>query len=235
MSSTARFRRLAGAACLVAAPLLVTIATVVAPWANSDRLAETIRLYGEHRDALEVADLLFLAGLLLLIPALLAAMRLLRRGAPVLSLVGGSLAIAGAAAAIGLLGSDQILVGLTDPSIRAQAGVALDERTGWILGVMFGTFLIGHALGLVLLGVAALRSRVAPAWAGAALIAAVPVEILAYAAFDAKVVAVAAWVLLLAGFAALAVRVSGAGDREWDADEVPASGAAAAPQAAVTA
>lgn len=216
MSPTTRFRRLGAAGCLAAGPALLLAATAVAPWNNESPDAAMLRTVETHRDAVLAGDMLAFLATLALVAGSLGAARLLCRTAPRLALAGGVVSVVGWTAGMGLVGVDQILVSVAGPGVRDIAGPAVENRAGWVLAVMFATFLAGHVLGLITLGVAALHGRSVPMWAGAALIAAPIMEIVAYSAADAKAVALVAYALMTVGLGAVAARIATTADVEWD-------------------
>ncbi|MBJ7455221.1 MAG: hypothetical protein JHC74_04090 [Thermoleophilia bacterium] len=218
MSPTARFRRLAGAACLVLGPALVVVGFAILPWQTSDGDAlDTLNLTGANITVTQIADLLIFAGFLLLIPALLAVMRAVGDRAPVLGLVGGTLSIAGAVAGMLLVVNDQIMIGLAhQTALRPDAAAALDASPAWVINVVLAVFLIGNFVGAVVLGAAFLRSRILPAWTGVVLIASPALSIAAHIA-DRRAIDVFSGLLQLAVFALLAQRVLATDDATWEA------------------
>ena len=221
MSQTVRFRRLAGAACLVIGPALTLIAFWVMPWQQSDGTTrDSLDLLGANLTATQTADLLAFAGILASIPAVLAIMHALRRGAPLLGLIGGSLAIAGYVSAMLVVLSDQMLVGLAErESVRPAAAAALDDSSAWVINVVLIVFLTGLFVGSVVLGAGLLRSRIVPAWAGVALIVSPVVGVVAHIT-DRKAIDVVGSVLGLVAFAAVARRVAATDDAAWERGEI---------------
>jgi len=223
-----------GAAALVLAPLLALLATAVGPLNTGDGFAEMLRVYDAERDAIQAADLLAFAGALLMIPAMLAVARAVRGTAPALALWGACLSVAGWASLIGLIGYDQVMVDVSrDAAVRDQLARSLDSGEAWALPAIFGMFIVGTVVGGVLLGTALVRTRVVPVWAGVAVAAALVVNTVAHVA-EVKALSVAAFALLAAGLAALALRALGVTDAQWEAGDLPPV-RPAGPAAAVTA
>ena len=221
MSSTTRFRRLAGAACLVLGPVLLTIAFAIMPWQTSDGTAlDTLNLIGADVTTVQIADLLAFAGILVLIPALLTLMRALGGRAAVLGLVGGALSIAGAVGAMLVVVSDQMMIALADQTdLRPAAAAALDSSPAWALNVVLVVFLGGTFIGAIILGAGLLRSRIVPVWAGVALILAPVVSIAAHIV-DRKAIDVVGSLLQLAAFTVVALRVAATDDAAWEKGEL---------------
>jgi hypothetical protein len=108
----------------------------------------------------------------LLIPAMFAAAWVARRGAPRLATVGGLLSVGGMSAGFfllsGVVGPEYLVVhdGL-DAATMEKFGDAMEKQPTEQLGGLL--FILAVTFGLLLLGIALWRSRVAPAWMGIAL------------------------------------------------------------------
>ena len=221
MSTTARFRRLAGAACLVLGPVLLTIGFAVLPWhPDGETELESLNSTAANLTATQLGDLLVFLGILAMVPATLAVMRAVGRRAPVLGLVGGILSIAGFVAMMIAVVNDQVVIALADTAaLRPAAADALDSSPAWVLNVVLVVFLGGMLIGGIVLGVALLRSRVVPAWAAWAVIAAPFVSFAAHAV-DRQAVDVASGLMTAVAYALLAQRVLATDDAAWEAGEV---------------
>ena len=232
MSSTARFRRLASAACLVLGPVLLFIAFAVLPWhPNDETEVESLNSIAANLTATQVGDLLAFLGILAMIPATLAVMRAVDRRAPVLGLVGGCLSIASLVAGMIIVINDQVIIALADTAeLRPAAADALDSSPAWVINVVLTVFLIGLLIGGILLGVALLRSRVIPLWAAVAVIASPVVSIGAHV-IDRKAIDAVSALMTVVAYAVLAQRISVTDDAAWQAGEV--AGAAEPPSRSV--
>lgn len=221
MSTTARFRRIAGAASLVLGPLLLTIGFAVLPWhPNDETELESLTTTASHLTATQIGDLLAFLGILLMVPATLAVMRAVDRRAPVLGLVGGVLSIAGFVAGMIAVVNDQVVIALADEAdLRPAAAAALDSSPAWVLNVVLVVFLAGMMIGGIVLGVALLRAKVVPTWAAVAVLAA-PLVSLAAHIVDVKAIDVVSGLMTTAAYALLAQRLLVTDDAAWDAGEV---------------
>ncbi len=225
---TAGFRRVAGAVALVVAPWGFVAANSAYAWATRNggddfSGAHALALTEKHASSLEVAVLSAMIGCLLVVPALLAAMRLLRDSAPRLSLFAGASMILGYMCYFGVLTPN-----FTTLAMAAHGGpmkdyaAVIDASSSYgSAAFMFILFAFGNLIGTLLLAIAVFRSRgVVPAWA-AVLIAMWPVL------HVTGLIAGSAWfevtgaVLQAVGFAALAGVVLRTRDEDWD----PAVGA----------
>lgn len=108
----------------------------------------------------------------LLIPAMFAAAWAARRTAPRLATAGGLLAIGGISAGFFLLPGVVVPEYLTvhdglDAGMMAKFADAMEKQATMQIGGLL--FILAITFGLLLLGIALWRSRVAPAWMGIAL------------------------------------------------------------------
>lgn len=221
MSSIAHVRRLAAAACLVLGPVLLTIGFAVLPWhPNDETVLQSLDATAANLTATQVGDLLAFFGILLMVPATLAVMRAVGRGAPVLGLVGGALSIAGFVAGMITVVSDQFLIALADDAaLRPAAAAALDASPAWVLNVVLVVFLAGMLIGGTVLGVALLRARILPTWAAVAVIAAPAVSFFAHVV-DRKAVDVVSGLMVVTAYGLLARRVLFTGDMAWETGDL---------------
>jgi len=125
--------------------------------------------HGERTSALEWVQLPFVT---LLIPATFAVAWVARRGAPRLATAGALTALTGFCAGFGGLPGSVSLANLTveaglDPATVSRLSAAMEEHP--IIQLSGLLFIVGITVGLLLLGIALWRSRVAPGWMGIAL------------------------------------------------------------------
>jgi hypothetical protein len=112
------------------------------------------------------------APFFLLIPAAIAVAWVSHRAAPRLSTVGGLITLTGLSAGFFLLPGVVTLEYLTvreglDSATMAKLGAAMEDQPTMLIGGLL--FILAITFGLLLLGIALWRSRVAPAWMGIAL------------------------------------------------------------------
>jgi len=143
----------------------LSLATALILPANRSDLGEQVASVAAHPDRFIVANLIALVSLVLLVPALLGLVHMLRERAPRLALVGGGLALAGAMPV-----AVQIALGLVEWQMvkgGAERGpmVALLHRIEFSPG--FVPILLASALpalGICVLGAGLWRTRLAPRW-----------------------------------------------------------------------
>jgi hypothetical protein len=199
-----RAARVLLAGCLVGGPLAGVVVRGVVPASSTASVARTVSDYAAHPGAtrtLLIAD----AFLFLLVPAALAAAGLAWRRAPVLALCAAVLSLIGWTAIMMLIAQDAL------EAVAGRAAYAGGQATAitnaWsdqtLVAVWIGAFIVGHILGTVLLGAALWRARAVPRWAALAIAVSMPLH-LATVVTGFRAGDVAAWLLLLAGFAACA-------------------------------
>lgn len=171
--------RRAAAASLIVGPLALALPTT---YTEADANgAGQLSLAAAHLTAAHYGNLVLIPGLLI-VPAMVYAARLARPRAPRLAFLGGGLsALAWMAGLVGLGATGLVVyhaVGLPDQSTPA----ALIDRLGAdpIVGTLTLLFVLGHVLGMVMLGAALWRSRAIPQWAAVLFTAYPLVHLLAH-------------------------------------------------------
>jgi hypothetical protein len=158
-------------------------------------------------------------------PGVLSLAWVVRRRTPVLATVGGSLAFVGYAALIQV--PDLAAVGVAADSAGLPVAAtdrliaAVSEHP--VTGLLITVYLVGHVLGLALLGIALLRSGVGPRWMAVTLIAAAPLDTVLGAASGSAALVAAGYVPLSIGFASASVALLRTKNGDFD---LPPIGAA---------
>jgi hypothetical protein len=204
-----------GAASLVIGGAAVTLGSLFEVTNDGDSVRQALGTIATHQSdqrGLIVTDLV--AALML--PAMLYLMRLARKGSPRLALSGGVLAFAGWLAGLMGLGAGDVVFYHAARADDHAAAVSLvtavtDDTT---TSVLLGIFLVGHLLGMLLLGVALWRSRAVPRW-GAALVGLAPIgHLLVHSA--GRVPNGIAYALMTLGMGASALSLVRIANEEWD-------------------
>jgi hypothetical protein len=165
-----RLRRVGGALALVLAPWGFVITNATYAWmirnGGSDETgADALSLAAAGPDLLRLGIVAGMIACLLIIPAVLTALRLARQSR--LAFVGGSLMIAGYVCYFGVLLSNMIILAMAERGgpIADYAAVIdasqADLSTAWV----FPMFIVGNLLGTVFFAIGLLRSRMVPVWA----------------------------------------------------------------------
>jgi hypothetical protein len=223
ISDFIHFRRTVAALCLVAAPVLFAAAEMLTPQ-PSGSAAVQLASFAQHRDQLLAGLLCGLASSMLFIPALFGLLQQIRSRGVVYAHIAAVMIIYGLVADAALGGVNAMFWVMTKPGMSHGAMVSLFNGLEHGSAVPGAPLLAGHylfAVGILLLGVAVWRARLAPRWAGI-LVALFPVADVALSPAG-DISSLVSDVIGIAGFAALGLRLLAAPDSEWDpAPSVPA-------------
>ncbi len=176
--------------------------------------AETIRLFGEYPRLATTMSLVSMVGSALVVPGVLAALRVLRKGRPRLSLLAGVLMIAGYMCyfAVVMSNFDQIELARLAPEVGAEL---IDSSTKLTtLLPIFLIFVIGNLLGTLLLGIAVFLSGAVARWAGI-LIAGWTVGHITNLVVGSECFAVAGGILEVVGLSVVALAALRMSNEEW--------------------
>lgn len=164
-------------ALLLPLPLLgLSLTYLLFPGPSRASFAAEVAAVTDHPARMAMLGWLHLPFFLGMVPACLAVAWLCRRRAPVLATFAGTLTAAGFGAGFALLPDGDLAAALqtgVDPAVLERMDDAAWAAPRAEVGIVL--FLLGGLMaGLALLGVALVRSRTAPLWAGIALIIAGP-------------------------------------------------------------
>jgi hypothetical protein len=190
-------------------PLAVAVVRGILPYNTGDSNTAVAAKVAAHQGTESVVVWLTLLALLTLIPGVIALGMLARRGSPRLGTAG--LVVAFAAFAC-LFWSD---VAGADNVALAAARIGISPvRTGQLLdslghltavGLAANLFVVGHILGLILLGVALWRGRVIPPWAALAIAASQVLHFVFAVVIQVHALDGLAWGLTAVGFGVAAM------------------------------
>src|ERR1700691_4508389 len=190
-----------GAAALVIGPLGLVLSSLFQVASDDDSVSASLAKIAAHPSgerAVIICDLLAA----FMVPAVLYLMRLAGPRAPRLTLIGGTVAFAAWLAGLFSVGASDLLYDHAAQSPDRAGAVSLVHAVTGDVAFTIPAFLfiVGHVLGLLLLGIALWRSRAVPRWAAAlvGLASLAPVH-------DAGAGSAVAYGLLLIGMAACAV------------------------------
>ncbi len=178
---TVRFRRVTGAIALPLAFVFQLACNTVYAWVStesglSDTVAgsETIEFYGRYPTAFLLMTAFALIGVLVMIPGLLAGLRVLRPSRPRLALWAVVLMLTGYVSYFGIVMTNFDTLGLAryahdHPNLDVSAILDASQASP-VQTVFFLLFVIGNLIGTLLLGLAVILSRNLPWYAGALVI-----------------------------------------------------------------
>jgi hypothetical protein len=175
---TMRTRRLGQAAALLIAPWGFVLANAVDAWitrhGGSDETAKgALELAAAHPSLDKWGNFAAMVGCVLMIPAVLGAMSLVRERAARLGLLGGVLMISGYVCYFGLCFQSYATIAMAERGGATSDHVALLNATmnQAFFVVPALVFVAGNIIGTFLLGLAAIRARAVPRWAGICILA----------------------------------------------------------------
>ena len=191
-----RWQMAVAVTCLVAGPLGQLVQYLVSPMKEADSPSVQVAAAVAHPQSMHAALILDVL-LLLLLPAGAARSRL--------AAAGTALAFVSMLGAGYLLAQDVVVsAAAAQPDPHAAAAlVSAYENNAVVTGITV-VYLVGHVVGFILLGIALVRSKAVPAWAGIALCL-WPVGEMAGEAAGLTAVAAAGFALLLLAFGACAL------------------------------
>jgi hypothetical protein len=219
MRDVRRLQRRLLAGCLVAGPVALVATFATWPSYGADTAAEAVRSAARHSTALNLSTWLTVPVIVCMIPAMLAAGRITRRSAPLLSLSGTALAVLGWAAVYAPIAIDSVARQAAAEPGRPQAVIHLYDRfenADVGLSIAFGFFIAGHVLGTALVGCALWRSRSVERWGATLIVVGSVLHPVARVAVGSRWLDVLAALLLTAGLAAVARVVWTLPDDDWD-------------------
>lgn len=211
-----RTRRLIAAVLLPIPPLAVAALRLLWPPFSETDTAGTLAAIARHPTAQEAVVWLGTVMTFTMVPAVLAAARLARRRRPTLTMIAVAVNLIAYLGATPLIAGDLMAQVAARPEFdQATLGPYLDAVNAHpVAGVGFGAFVLGHIVGMILLGAA--LWRVVPRWAGVALIVSQPLHFVAFVVLGIQALDGIAWGLTAAGFVACALAVLRTPDDEWD-------------------
>ncbi len=164
LSDAHHSRKMIAGACMVVAPIVLLVATVIHPASDTDE-ATQVATIADNLDAWYAAHLLALVSIVLMVPALLGLMHMLRERQVTLGHVGGGLAMIGLLALVGIVAMEIVMWQLVSEGDRAAAVTllqALQESAGFL--IPFALMSFGVAIGMALLAVGLYRARAVQSW-----------------------------------------------------------------------
>jgi hypothetical protein len=201
-------------AVLVVIPMAALAAEVaLVPLPVRGTVAEGIAGMAAHPGRAQAALWLALLFGLTVLPATMAVAWTARRGAPRLTLAAGVVLLLALTAT--LPDTDLAEVVAADKGLDPAKVSAIDAAV-WAhpaVGVNTLLFLIGQAVGLILLGIALWRARVVPAWAATLLAVSGPAHVLAPGGNTGGAIA---WEMTAIGYAAVSVALWRTPDGDFD-------------------
>ena len=211
-----RTRRLLAAALLPVPAVAVAVLRLVWPAFSAPDTAGTLAAIAKHPAAQEAVIWLGMVMALTMVPAVLAAARLARRRRPTLAMIAAGVNLIAYLLAAPLNAGDLMAQVAARPEYdHARLVPYLDAVNAHpASSVGSGAFVLGHIIGMILLGAA--LWRIIPRWASIALIVSQPLHFVAFVVLGVQPLDGFAWALTAAGFVACSLAVLRTPDSDWD-------------------
>ena len=210
-------RRGAFAISIVLGPLAVGVVRATIPLPSSSGAQAAIAAMAANPSMARVELTAGVIATLFLPFAIVGLTRLVVRRAPVLALLGGSLALVGWAMVPMLVTSDAVTYEMARLGANQAQFAALWEQLNgnFAVNTLFTVFLVGHELGTLLLGIGLARARVVPLWAAAAVVIGIVLHPVSFVVGN-RLVDILAYALVTVGCAAAARAVLTTPNDAWD-------------------
>ncbi len=213
-----RWRRTA-AIVLPIGPLGIVAVRALMPYWTDDSVEEMVAGVADHPARAEAIVWIFLVSFPALVLAPLVIGFVSRFGSPRLATVGAGLTFLGFAG-LGAVGSTDVMTHAMAQDGFDQADIvrATDALVAHPVSVIsVGVFVIGHIVGMVLLGIAVARAGVVTAWVGVAIAVSQPVHFVSAVVLPSRWLdTTLGWGLTTLGFTLVALAIWRMSDDEWD-------------------
>lgn len=205
--ATSTASRVAALVLLPLAPALVMVLRGLLPYFSSSSSLDVVSdVAAAHGTENAVVWLGFLAGLTLPVAAMWAG-RPFYRAAPRLTVVAEVLLVPAYLCIPWLTAGDAVLWYGTGHDVDPHVLAGMYDGLHPAASVGLVIFVVGHVLGTVLLGIAAIRTRVIPLWAGVALAVCQPLHFIAFVIIGSQPLDVLAWGLNAVVFGLIGVQL----------------------------
>ena len=205
----AGFDRRALAVIMPIGPLAIAIVRGILPYKTTDSNATLAAQVASHQGTETLVVWLTFIAMLTLIPGVIAVGLMARRGAPRLGTVGLVLTFAAFMSLFWstVAGSDNVALAAARIGVSPVLTGRLLDSMGAVPAIGLGSdlFVIGHILGLVLIGIALWRGRVLPSWAALLIAASQILHFIFAVIVPVHALDGVAWGLTAVGFAVAAL------------------------------
>lgn len=187
-------------------PLAVAVLRGILPYRTTDSMTAMAGKVAAHQGAEQAVLWLSMAAAFALVPGTIAIGALAVRGARRLGTAATILAVAGFSSLPGIVAPDQAALAGTEAGLSpAAVGHLLDQVNDQPTIALAGVvFVLGHVLGVLLLGIALWRAGAIPAWAGLVLAVSQPLHAVFAVGIPNHALDACAWGLTALGYAVAA-------------------------------
>ena len=215
-SDSQHLRKTVAGACMVLAPLLFVIAFVVSPRLETDA-GKQLSIAAGNADRFYVANLLATLGLVLVVPAVLGLMHMIRERRPGYSGLGGSLTLLGVFASMVGQGVAFAMWQMAHHGAASAGNTSVIHATMHDAGTVIPIVVVAYvgALGVCVLAAGLYLARVVDWWMALFFAAGVVGINVAFAA-GALWVAIVGSALMLVGLGSVGLMVLRESDADWE-------------------
>jgi hypothetical protein len=215
-SDSQHLRKIVAGACMLLAPLLFLIAFVVSPELETEAGA-ALSVAADNVDRFYVANLLATIGLMLVVPAVLGVMHMIRERRPTHSGLGGTLALIGVLAALVGQGVAFVMWEMARHGGDSAANTAVLDGVINDAGTVLPIYVLGYVgvIGVIVLAAGLWMARVVDWWMALFFAAGV---LCINVAFPAGLLALAivGSALMLVGLGSMGLMVLRESDADWE-------------------
>ena len=215
-SDSQHLRKMVAGACMVLAPLLFLIAFVVSPELETEA-GPALSVAADNADRFYAANLIAIIGLMLVVPAILGVMHMIRERRPAHSGIGGTLALIGVFATLVGQGVALVIWEMARNGADSAANTAVLDAALNDAGLVLPVYLLGYAaaIGVIVLAVGLWMSRVVDWWMALFFAAGVVCINIAFPA-GLLALAIVGAALMLVGLGSMGLMVLRESDADWE-------------------
>ena len=213
-SDQRNFARTLAGLSLIVAPLLLLASMLIGPDLSDDG-AKRLSEIADNQGGYVASRYLLLIGAWIFVPGLIGLWRVFRGPRVMLGQVGAGLVLIGWISTIAFFGLGAYEYQAAQPTLdRALMGQLVDRvnNSGVMTPMIIITFIVGIAIGSLVVAWSLWRRQLVPPWAPAALVVWTIVDILA----NSVAVSAIAFAFLLVGFGSVGLKLLSMSDEEWD-------------------
>ena len=215
-SDSQHLRKTVAGACMILAPLLFLVAFVVSPEIETSA-GRQLAVAADHVDRFYVANLVATLGLMLVVPAVLGVMHMLRERRPAYSGLGGTLALLGVFASLVGQGVALVMWEMARHGADSAGNTAVIHGEINDAGTVVPIYVLGFAgaVGVVVLAAGLWMARVVDWWMALFFAAGI---VCINVAFPAGLLALAivGSALTLVGLGSMGLMVLRESDADWE-------------------
>jgi hypothetical protein len=213
-SDERNFARTLAGLSLIVAPLLLLISVLIGPDLSDDG-ATRLSQITDNESGYVASRYLLLMGAWVFVPGLIGLCRVFRGPRVMLGQVGAGLVLVGWISTIAFFGLGAYEYEAAQPDLDpALMGQLVDNvnDSGMMIPFIIVTFVVGIAIGSLIVAWSLWRRRLVPPWVPAALVAWTILDILA----DSVALSAIAFACLLVGFGSVGLKLLSLSDQEWE-------------------